>query len=357
VIRLLVVEDSALMRKLVGRVFSAEGDFELAFAKDGFEALAIIETFKPHVVTLDVHMPNMDGLACLDRIMLNHPCPVVMVSALTAEGADVTLSALAAGAVDFIAKPGGAISLNIDELAPLLVEKVRAAARIKPRRSHRLTERLRNLRAGGGVRPLNASLGTPGKFTAAGRGLVLVGTSTGGPPALDEVLPALPADFPWPVVVAQHMPATFTGSLARRLDAMCALTVVEVSEQMRLESGTIYIARGDADIIVSRRAGSLLVMPAPIDSALPWHPSVDRLVRSAMKHLAAEALIGVLMTGMGSDGASAMTELRTLGGRTIAESKETAVVWGMPGELVRTDGASHVLSVDRIAPALVELLT
>lgn len=362
-IRLLVVEDSALMRKLMAQIFSSEGDFELAFAKDGVEALALMETLKPDVVTLDVHMPNMDGLACLERIMLEHPCPVVMVSSLTGEGAEETLAALEAGAVDFIAKPRRAISLEIENIAPLLVEKVRLAATARPKRSHRLTERLRariaqprverSSNAPSPLKHLSVHNAAPGMI----EGLVLIGTSTGGPPALDVVLSGLPATFPWPILVAQHMPASFTGPLSRRLDKLCALSVVEVSEQIRLEAGTVYLARGDADMVVSQRGGSLFAMPVPMDSARHWHPSVERLVESAMAHLSPERLIGVLMTGMGTDGAVSMTALREAGGRTIAEAKNTAVVWGMPGELVRREGAGHIDDLDSIPSRLMEMLS
>ncbi|MDB5524743.1 MAG: chemotaxis response regulator protein-glutamate methylesterase [Rhizobium sp.] len=352
--KLLIVEDSALMRKLLGQVFSAEGDFELAFARDGVEALELVRTFKPDVVTLDIHMPQMDGLTCLDRMMVIHPCPVVMVSSLTAEGAEETLAALDMGAVDFVAKPAGAISLDFDMLAPRIIEKVRMAAKVRVRRSRRLADRLRMDRqlSSNAVKP------TPPKRTAGqSRGLILVGTSTGGPAALDVLLSDLPLDFPWPVVVAQHMPAAFTGPLSRRLDKICALDVVEVSGRMNLDAGTIYIARGDADIIVSSRAGQLIAMPAPSDSAYRWHPSVERLVRSAMKHVPATDLIGVLMTGMGNDGAPAMAEMRLAGGYAIAEAEETAVVWGMPGELVRLKGASEVLPLGNIGARVAELAT
>lgn len=354
-IRLLVVEDSALMRKLLGKIFAGEGDFEVAFAKDGIEALATIGTFRPDVVTLDIHMPQMDGLACLDRIMLEHPCPVVMVSALTEEGAEETLAALEMGAVDFIAKPTGAISLEIDELAPRLVEKVRVASTVRLRRSRRLAERLRHRQPLNRILPSSLPRAKAPIPSPAG-GLVLIGTSTGGPPALDAVLSVLPGDFPWPIVVAQHMPASFTGPLARRLNKICALAVSEVSSQVKLEPGNIYIARGDADVIVSRRAGHLVAMAAPSDSARPWHPSVERLVESAMAHVPAEALIGILMTGMGNDGATAMTHLKAAGGRTIAEAEETAVVWGMPGELVRLGGAGDVVPLEKIGSKLLDCL-
>ncbi len=166
---------------------------------------------------------------------------------------------------------------------------------------------------------------------ARGDGVVLVGTSTGGPPALEALLTPLPATFPWPILVAQHMPATFTGPLARRFDGMCALKVVEVATWLPLEAGKVYIGHGDADIVLARRAAGLVVMSAPARPDYPWHPSTDRLVRSAMAHLPPAQLVGVLMTGMGDDGAPAMAELRGRGGVTIAEAEETAVVGACPG--------------------------
>lgn len=357
-IRLLIVEDSALMRKLLGQIFGAEPDFEVAFARDGDEALKIIPNFRPDVVTLDVHMPRMNGLECLDRIMLEHPCPVVMVSSLTEERAGETLAALEIGAVDFIAKPSGAISLGIEELAPRLIEKVRIAASVRIRRSKRLAERVRLAQS----QPFAAITVSKLRDTEpchvtdnrTAPGLVLVGTSTGGPPALDAVLARLPSGFEWPVVVAQHMPASFTGALARRLDKICAMTVSEVTRPTRLEPGNIYIARGDADILISSRGGALVAMAAPSDPEYRWHPSVDRMVHSAMKHVPAKSLIGVLMTGMGNDGAAAMTDLRSAGGYTIAEAEETAVVWGMPGELVQRGGATEVKRLDQIGQHLLD---
>jgi two-component system chemotaxis response regulator CheB len=357
---LLVVDDSALIRRLFGELFSDAGGFEIAFARNGVEALQQIEAFQPDVVTLDVHMPEMDGLACLDQIMLLRPCPVVMVSAMTETGADVTLEAMDLGAVDFVPKPGGAISLKMDALGPLLVEKVRAAATARLPKAHRLAERLR-LRNGGRKLPRPvlpqrserpAPLPRPGPFD----GMVLVGTSTGGPPALDALLGWLPADFPCPILVAQHMPATFTGPLSRRLDKLCALTVVEVTRPTPLAPGHVYIGKGDADLIVGSRPSGLIALPAPSKAEYRWHPSVDRLVSTAMDHVAAERLIGILMTGMGNDGAASMSELRERGGRTIAESEETAVVWGMPGELVRAGGADWVEPLDEIADRLLELV-
>jgi two-component system, chemotaxis family, protein-glutamate methylesterase/glutaminase len=357
VIKVLVVDDSALVRKLLGQVFAAEGDFETEVARDGREALEKLASFAPDVVTLDIHMPRMDGLACLDRIMVEHPCPVVMVSSLTAEGAESTLEALRLGAVDFVAKPTGAVSLRMHEVAPELVQKVRSAASVKLRSSARLRERVQHrIGAAARTRPERASPHSASSSRSlevrSGQGLVLVGTSTGGPSALETLLTALPAGFPWPILVVQHMPASFTGALARRLDKICALSVTEVVQPTLVKPGSVYIGRGDADMILSRRPAGLIAMPAPSQEGYPWHPSTDRLVRTAMQQLSPSQIIGVLMTGMGDDGARAMTQLHEEGGLTIAEAEATAVVWGMPGELVKAGGADHVLPVHEIAGQL-----
>lgn len=353
-INVLVVDDSALVRKLIGKVFATQADFQVSFARNGKEALASIAAAVPDVVTLDVHMPEMDGLSCLDRIMVEHPCPVIMVSSMTADGANATLEALRLGAVDFVAKPTGAVSLRIDEMAPELIEKVRQAAGVRLKRSSRLREKVRHRIGAGRLAPRRTRTGS--KPAATGDGLVLVGSSTGGPPALEALLTGLPASFPWPVLVAQHMPATFTGPLSRRLDGLCELTVMEVREPALLRAGFVYVARGDADIVVSRRGAGLVAVAAPSVADYPWHPSADRLVRSALNHMAPSQLIGILMTGMGNDGAEAMTLLHSRGGRTIAEAEETAVVWGMPGELVKAGGADFVLPVHEIATQLQKLV-
>ncbi|HEX5460203.1 MAG TPA: chemotaxis-specific protein-glutamate methyltransferase CheB [Steroidobacteraceae bacterium] len=359
--KVLVVDDSALVRKLFGRVLAEDPDFTVQVARNGLEALAQLDTFQPDVITLDVQMPQMNGLQCLDRIMVQRPCPVVMVSTVTDEGAEATLEALRLGAVDFVAKPSGAVSLRMQQFGPTLKEKVRTAAAARLPASHRLRERVQ-FRTGGGTatrrRKEPPADVTDDRATppATGDGLVLVGTSTGGPPALEALLTPLSADFPWPVLVAQHMPAGFTGPLARRLAGLCAVNVVEVTGPTRLEAGRVYIGRGDADLVVSKRPSGLIAMTVPSDPDYPWHPSTDRLVRSAMQYVPPTQLIGVLMTGMGDDGADALASLRREGGTTIAEAEETAVVWGMPGELVRMGGAAYVLPLPGIAQRLQKLV-
>ena len=355
-IRLLIADDSALMRKLLEAIFREEGDFEIELARNGNEALDLVRSFDPHVVTLDVQMPGLDGLSCLSRIMLEAPRPVVMISSLTAEGAEATLQAIELGAVDFVEKPGRAVSLEIDRLRPLLIEKVRGAARAKIRRTLRLAERVRHqFQQTGGTRPAAAPRIKKATVSAgSSNGVVLIGVSTGGPAALDIVLPSIPKTFNWPIVVAQHMPANFTAAFARRLDTICALDVVEVNRPLPLQAGSIYIARGDADIVVARRATGLHVMPVPAQREYLWHPSVERMVASALEHFDPVQIIGVLMTGMGRDGADAMQQVHARGGRTMAESEASAVVWGMPGELVRMGGATSVRSVEEIADGIVE---
>jgi two-component system chemotaxis response regulator CheB len=353
-LKLLIADDSALMRKCLGDIFKAEGDFEVSFARNGAEALSMARSVAPDVITLDVNMPEMDGITCLSRIMVECPKPVVMVSSITDEGAEVTLQALSLGAVDFIPKPDGTVSLHIDKIKVALVAKVRSAAKARISKSRGLLERVRHRtqsveglrRSAGSMR--NAAM----TATSPVKGIVLIGVSTGGPGAIETVLPRLPGIFPWPILVAQHMPESFTGVFARRINDLSELEVIEVTRPTPLRGGVVYIGRGDADLLVGVRGGALTAIPVPASSLHNWHPSVERLVTSALEHVTPEHLLGVMLTGMGDDGAAAMAELRARGGRTIAESEDTAVVWGMPGELVKRGGATLVLPIERVADQL-----
>jgi two-component system, chemotaxis family, protein-glutamate methylesterase/glutaminase len=363
VIKLLIVDDSPLMRRLLRREFDGNATFLVETARDGVEAMEKLRAFAPDVITLDLQMPHMSGMDCLKRIMLEKPRPVVIVSSLTEAGGVATLEAMQAGAVDFIAKPAGAMSLSMEEFGPLLRERVVQAASAKVPSASRLVERVRlrlksvrdqTARSAPFAEAPSASKLAP---LASSGGIVIIGCSTGGPRALDVVLTSLPNDFPWPIVIAQHMPATFTGPLARRLDQLCALNVREVVRTEPLEPGTALIARGDADVVVTRRSGTLVASSVPASTNYRWHPSVDRLVTSVMQHVEPSLLVGVLMTGMGNDGAEAMGHLAKNGGRTIAESEETAVVWGMPGVLVKNGGASSTLPLHKIASELCEWIS
>lgn len=371
--RVLVVDDSALMRKLLSGVL-VEGGFEVRSARNGAEAVEQVVAWQPDVVTLDINMPEMDGLTALSLIMSARPTPVVMVSSLTEKGALATFEALALGAVDFIPKPGGTISLHVDAIRSMLLEKVRSAARARvgqrPAPARRPPAVLPPARPwptpaataaapAAPARPADtaAARSTPPAATSPAAtppvpGLVLIGVSTGGPRTLEDILPALPANFPWPVLVAQHMPANFTTTFARRMDSLCALEVLEVTAPMPLKAGQVYIGRGGGDLVVSDRGGVLYAAPRPETPAVLWHPSVEIMVDSAMKHLPPRRLIGVMLTGMGNDGAEAMARLHAAGGKTIAESAETAVVFGMPAELIERGGASLVLPCTGVAAQL-----
>jgi two-component system, chemotaxis family, protein-glutamate methylesterase/glutaminase len=303
-------------------------------------------------------MPQMDGLTALSLMMTARPTPVVMVSSLTEEGALATLEALALGAVDFITKPGGTISLSIDDIEKQLLAKIRSALRSRPKSpstaSASSTSALRTTRP---VAPASKQAPKPAPVPVIsntskpvkGRQLLLIGVSTGGPRTLEDILPNLPADFPAPVLVAQHMPANFTDAFAKRMDRLCQLRVREVNTPMPLECGHIYIGKGGTDLVVVERMGRLVGMPCPEAPEHPWHPSVDVMVESAMKCLPAPHITGVLLTGMGNDGATAMTRLKQQGGRTIAEAESTAVVFGMPHELIEQGGACLVLPSHDIA--------
>ncbi|CAH2601428.1 Protein-glutamate methylesterase/protein-glutamine glutaminase 3 [Rhodovastum atsumiense] len=346
-LRVLVVDDSALMRRQLRQMLESAGDVVVQHARNGHEALEQIRVFNPQVVTLDVNMPEMDGLTCLRRLMREAPRPVVMVSSLTADGAEVTVRALALGAVDVVLKPDGTVSSGIDRVRTELLAKVRTAARARLR-PMRLEESLRAERTAVSARH-RAALQSPRDLA----GVVLIGVSTGGPRALEDILPDLPEGFPYAVVIAQHMPASFTGSLARRMDGLCVLPVQEVAAPTPLRGGAIFIGRGESDVVIERRLGRIVANAVPPDQS-PWHPSADRMVASAMEHLPPARLIGVLLTGMGNDGAEAMTALHRRGGRTIAESEQTAAVFGMPAELIRRGGATEVLACDRIAAHLAQ---
>ncbi|CAK0766699.1 Protein-glutamate methylesterase/protein-glutamine glutaminase 3 [Gammaproteobacteria bacterium] len=352
-IKVLVVDDSALMRKHLGRILEEAGDFKVCMARNGVEALQELHHFQPDVISLDINMPDMDGLTALSRIMVERPTPVVMVSSLTEKGAIATLEALALGAVDYLCKPGGTISLNINQLQGEILSKLRIASRARIRKTRGLAERIReeNRRASEDKRPTTTV--ATSRRVARGEGLVVIGVSTGGPRTLEDILPNLPSDFPWPLVVAQHMPANFTGAFARRMNDLCHLQVVEVTRPILLKQGMIYLGRGGADIVLSSRSSGIHVTSVPENNQYLWHPSVELLMRSALEHFRPTQLIGVLLTGMGYDGAEAMTELHRRGGWTIAESEETAVVYGMPAELVERGGANLVLPAHQVAIQLI----
>jgi two-component system chemotaxis response regulator CheB len=309
-VRTLIVDDSASMRATLKRMLSADPEIEVVgAAPEPFAARDMIKTLNPDVLTLDVEMPGMDGLSFLERIMRLRPMPVVMCSTLTARGAQVTIEALRLGAVDYVTKPSGTPE-DIERDATLLCEKVKTAARSVARAGPTRLPPQPSIAGGGG----------------AGR-LIALGSSTGGVEALFSLLPALPADCP-PVLIVQHMPASFTASFSQRLDSECRVRVMEATEGAQVRPGTVYIAPGGETHmeLAGGVAGHIKLRKG--DLVTGHRPSVDVLFRSVAA--LGPAAVGAILTGMGQDGAEGLLAMRRAGARTLGQSKDTCVVWGMP---------------------------
>lgn len=355
--KVLIVDDSALMRKFHKQLLEQVG-FVTELAWNGKECLAMLNSFAPDVIVLDINMPVMDGLECLKEIMQIRPTPVVMVSSLTEKGAKETFEALTLGAVDYIQKPSGQYSYNMGFASTRMAEKVLNAASIKLNSAivrinkQKLSEENSQKRIEEGRQTL--VIKSPSFITSEKKhDLIVVGVSTGGPNCLQLILPKLPSNFSTPIIVAQHMPKRFTKVFAERLNTMCELTVIEVTEKQKVQARHIYIAQGDGDIEVQKQGGELYVIPVVLDKNYLWHPSVSKLVKTALKSVPAKKLCCVQLTGMGNDGAQEMLEAYNEGATTIAESSDTAVVFGMPGELVKKNGATHVAPNHKIASLLI----
>ncbi|HHY49497.1 MAG TPA: chemotaxis response regulator protein-glutamate methylesterase [Alphaproteobacteria bacterium] len=313
-IRVLVVDDSALMREVLTRLLGRDGDIAVVgTAGDALEAREKIKVLSPDVVTLDIEMPNMNGLDFLDRLMRLHPMPVVMVSTLTTRGASETLLALELGAVDFVAKPRTGLTNGLEAFGENLRFKVRAAASSDVR-----------ARAARVVAPV-----VPVRTAAAPDGaLIALGASTGGVEAIRVVLSNLPADCP-PVVIAQHMPPGFTARFAARLDELTALAVHEATDRQPLEPGHAYVAPGDHHLRVERTSGQLKCRVTRDEAESGHRPSVDVLFESVARIVGPMA-VGAILTGMGRDGARGLKSMREAGGHTVGQSAASALVYGMP---------------------------
>ncbi len=356
--KILVIDDSALMRKKLRDMLENAG-YEVEVARNGQDGLDKIRGYQPDVVTLDINMPVMDGLTCLSHIMTETPLPVIMVSSLTEKGAMVTFEALEMGAVDYVAKPGGTVSLNIDEVESELLRKIKAALRSRYSKARTLGSRIKKQSATASAKPVKTACKpvarkTVTKNTANGQGIVIIGVSTGGPGTLEKILPHIPANFPWPILVAQHMPAKFTEVFAKRLNKLCDISIVELNRAIEMEAGTAYIARGDADVKMVSRKDKVLATSIPPRSEFLWHPSVELMARSVGEFYDPASIVCVQLTGMGNDGAEAMAALHREGARTIAESENSAVVFGMPQVLIELGGADKILDAEDIAPQLIE---
>lgn len=351
-IRILVVDDSPFMRKSLQKMLEEAPDLRVvATARDGIDALEKIQEHKPDIVTLDIEMPRMDGLTCLKKIMADHPMPVLMVSSLTQEGAQATLDALALGALDFIPKENSFASMSILQIQHDLQEKVRRLA-ASPRFHRPSPPTALQPRPAAPAAPAAPRPAAPVRATGPGGGgwapspqaeLLVIGSSTGGPKALQDILPLIPGSLPVPCLIVQHMPSTFTKPFADRLNGLCQVHVKEAEQGEPLKAGTVYIAPGGIHLVYGSRApkGSVELNPEPASSL--HRPSVDVLFLSVAEHFRGQVLAGIL-TGMGADGAKGMEQLKRKGAHTLAESEESCVVYGMPRAAVERG------CVDLVAP-------
>jgi two-component system chemotaxis response regulator CheB len=341
-VRVLVVDDSALMRKLIPAILARDPSIEVVgTAMDGAFALKKIEELRPDVVTLDLEMPRMDGMETLRLIMRRAPLPVILFSTHSKEGAYSTLKALALGAVDFIAKPTDAAAGHLETIADLLIEKIKVAKRAAGRKLPPATV---------AIDPPNLKKGARSVLPPSR--IIAIGISTGGPNALQYVLSQIPAEFPCSILVVQHMPEGFTEMFARRLDECCALEVSEAKSGDLLLSGRVLICPGNRHMMVRRMPrGDLAVLSdgAPVNG---HRPSVDVLFHSVAQEFALSA-VGVIMTGMGEDGAEGLGAIKAAGGMTIAQSEDTCVVAGMPRAAIQKGHANKIVPLESIGAFLV----
>lgn len=381
-ISVLVVDDSAFMRKMLTEILQKDAEIVVVGqARDGLDALSKIETLKPNVITLDVEMPQMDGYATLQEIMKKQPIPVVMVSSLTQSGAEMTMKCLAAGAVDFVAKPSGSISLDIDRVAGDIQSKVKIAAQCRkpvfhappvktPRREPQYaptTTLIREVTQTVAIKTQQYAEATtkyeaptvhkteahqPPAFPAGAPSLIVVGASTGGPRALHAVIPHLPADIGVPIIIVQHMPPGFTESLAKRLDTESAVHVCEAKEGDVLQPNKAYVAPGGRHMVVNANHVLHMTDEPPVHGV---RPSVD-VTMASIAQVYGGRVIAVLLTGMGKDGAQGMKMLRRLGAHTLAEHESTCVVYGMPKAAADIDGVDKLLPIGDISAAIVNAM-
>ncbi|HVT12296.1 MAG TPA: chemotaxis response regulator protein-glutamate methylesterase [Fimbriimonadaceae bacterium] len=335
-ISVLVVDDSAFMRKMVTQILTGAGGISVVGqAHDGRDALLKAEKLRPDVITLDVEMPEMDGVTALREITTRFKIPVVMLSSVTQSGAATTMKCLELGAVDFVAKPSGSISLDIADVATELIAKVRAAVRSKH------------------VAPIAAPKVQPLIGGSSRKSVIVIGSSTGGPRALQAVIPALPANLKVPIVIVQHMPPTFTKTLAERLNVASGLEVKEAEEGDRLTPGQVLVAPGGHHLEFDSQGKAYFNDGPPVHGV---KPSVDVTLASLVRTFG-HRMVGVLLTGMGSDGAAGLRAIHLAGGTTIAESESTCVVFGMPKAAIEMRAVDFTVPLGHVAMAIVEAVT
>ncbi|MEA1961737.1 MAG: chemotaxis response regulator protein-glutamate methylesterase [Bacillota bacterium] len=349
-IKVLVVDDSAFMRKVISDIINSDPELEVVDrARNGIDALQKIPQVHPDVVTLDVEMPELDGLSVLKKIMESHPLPVVMLSSLTAAGTEQTVRALELGAVDFLMKPSGQISLDIDKISTEIIKKIKVAAGTKKN-----IKKLCN-----NTKQIAVSLPSSYQPWTAGelKKLVLIGTSTGGPKALHQVLPRLSADLDAAILVVQHMPAGFTRSLAERLDSLSQIRVKEAEDGEEIKSGCAYIAPGDYHLKVQASAcGKTLHVRLNQNPPRGGHrPSVDEMFESVAGQSKLK-MVCVVMTGMGQDGTTGLKYMKEKGAKVIAEHQSTCIVYGMPKAAIEAGRVDRVAPLHEISYEIIKML-
>lgn len=344
-IKVLVVDDSALVRSLLTEIINSQPDMTLVgAAPDAYVARDMVNRFAPDVITLDIEMPRMDGLAFLEKLMVAKPTPVVMISTLTEIGAEATLRALELGAVDFIPKPKLGVVNGIREYADIILEKIRTAAFVKVKARQRLHA------VGQTALPKLASA----MALSGTEKIIAIGASTGGTEAIKELLLQLPAAVPG-IVMTQHMPPGFTRSFAERLNRLTALHVVEAKGGERILPGHAYLAPGGHHVVVVRSGADYIVKLSDAEPVHRHRPAVDVMMESVAS-AGGKNVIGVILTGMGKDGAKGILDIHKQGGYTIAQDEASCVVYGMPKEAVAMGGVDQVVSLDRIGQYILDRL-
>jgi len=359
VTKVLVVDDSAFMRKALSMMLESDPGIKvIGTARDGEEGVEMARRLMPDLVTMDIEMPRMDGLAALREIMKSNPLPVMMISSLTTEGAGATLDALEMGAVDFIPKQLSYVSLDIVKIKDELLAKIKDIARRKsilmararsadfarlsdPQSGQRSTRG--SQRPSGPPRPLK-----PLRKRSHPVGIIAIGSSTGGPPALQAVIPRLPRNLPVGVVIAQHMPAAFTKSLAERLDTLSLLAVKEATDGDAVAPGSVLVAPGGRQMVVKRTSSGARVVVSDTPADTLYRPCVDVLMNSVADSYGAAAM-GVVLTGMGNNGVVGLKAVKSRGGIVIAQNEATCVVYGMPRAAIEAGITDHVTSIDNVA--------
>jgi len=347
-IRVLVVDDSAFMRKVIANMLSSDSRISVVgTARNGSEALAQVKALKPDVMTLDIEMPGLNGLDVLRHVMEEMPLPVIMVSSLTEEGAKETLTALDLGAVDYIPKQLQGSVVNIMTIQQDLIEKVVMAQKVGPK----LAQFGRRASREHPISPILHLAGSSGR----GNRMVAIGCSTGGPKALQEILPLFPKDFPAPILVVQHMRKFFVGPFAQRLNELSQIEVREAVEGDVLRPGLALIAPGGVQMKVARRNALEVVVKLSAEPVTLHMPSVDVMMISAAQ-IYPERVIGVILTGMGHDGMEGMAAIKKANGRTIAQDEATSVVYGMPKAVVDSGTADKIVPLDQIAGEIASMV-